>query len=89
MVAERDDVRAGCEEAVGELARDARAVGDVLAVDDAHVGAELVAQRRQPFLDREPSRRAEDVCEEEEPQLRTSAAEGRNSTDTWFPASFV
>ena len=46
VVAERDDVGAGGEQLVGELRRDAGAVGDVLAVDDADVGAELLAQRR-------------------------------------------
>ena len=89
VVPERDDVRAGGEQTVGELAGDACAVGDVLAVDDAHVDAELVAQRRQALLDREPPGRAEHVREEEDPQFRTSAAEGRTSTDTWLPASFV
>ena len=48
-----------------------------------------LAQRRQPLFDREPPGRAEDVCEEEDSQFRTSAAEGRTSTDTWLPASFV
>jgi hypothetical protein len=44
VVAERDDVGAGVEQLVGELPGDSRAVRDVLAVDDAEVGAELVAQ---------------------------------------------
>jgi hypothetical protein len=39
VVAERDDVGARAQQAVGELARDPGAVGDVLAVDDADVGA--------------------------------------------------
>jgi len=89
VVAERYDVGAGGEQAVGELRRDAGAVGDVLAVDDAQVGVELLAQRREMLLDRAPARDAEDVGEEEDPQLVTSAAAGRISTETWLPASFV
>jgi hypothetical protein len=82
VVAERDHVRAGGEEPVGELARDARAVGDVLAVDDADIRSELVAQCRQPLFDGAPSGDAEDIGQEENFQLRTSDAEGRSSTDT-------
>ena len=89
MVAERDDVGARGEQAFGELRRDAGAVGDVLAVDDADVGVELVAQPRQSLLDRAPPRKAEDVGEEEDSQFRTSDAAGRSSTDTWLPESFV
>jgi hypothetical protein len=89
VVAERDHVRACCEQLVGELRGDARAVGDVLAVDDADVGAELVAERRQAFFDSAPAGDAEDVGEEEESQLRTSVAAGRSSIETWLPASFV
>jgi hypothetical protein len=82
VVAERDHVRAGREQPVGELGRDAGAVGDVLAVDDAEVDAELITQRRQAFLDGAPPGDAEDVREKEDPQLRTSDADGRSSTDT-------
>jgi hypothetical protein len=89
VVAERDDVRAGGEQAVGELRGDACAVRGVLAVDDADLGAELLAESRQALLDGAPSRDAEDVGEEEESQLRTSVAAGRSSIVTWLPASFV
>jgi hypothetical protein len=90
VVAERDHVRACGEQAVGELGRDARAVGGVLAVDDANVRRELLAQARQLRLDGATAGDAEDVCEEEESQFRTSSdAAGRTSTDTWLPASFV
>jgi hypothetical protein len=82
VVAEGDHVGAGGEQPVRELAGDPGAVGDVLAVDDADVGAELVAQCGQPFLDRAPAGGAEDVGEEEDSQLRTSDADGRISTDT-------
>ena len=53
------------------------------------VGVELVAQRREAFLDRAAAGDAEDVGEEEDSQFRTSDAAGRSSTDTWLPASFV
>jgi hypothetical protein len=89
VIPERDDVRAGGQQLVGELRRDSRAVGDVLAVDDADVGVELVAQRGQTLFDRTPARGAEDVGEEEELQLRTSETAGWSSTDTWLPESFV
>jgi hypothetical protein len=82
VVAERHDVGAGREQLLGELRRDAGAVGDVLAVDDARVDAELLTQARKTLLDRPPARGAEDVGEEEDSQLRTSAAAGRTSIDT-------
>ena len=88
MVAERDHVGARREQLVGELAGDARAVGGVLAVDDAEVGADVVAQRVQALLDGAPAGDAEDVGQEEDSQL-TSDVAGRISTVTWLPASFV
>jgi hypothetical protein len=89
VVPERHDVRARREQLVGELRRDAGAVGDVLAVHDADVGIELRAQRGQSLLDGASARDAEDVREEEKSQLRMSDAAGRSSIETWFPASFV
>jgi hypothetical protein len=89
VVTERDDVGARGEEPVGELPGDAGAVGGVLAVDDAAVDVELFAQSRQPLLDGAPAGDAEDVGEEEDSQFRTSDADGRSSTDTWLPESFV
>jgi hypothetical protein len=89
VVAERDDVGAGCEQLVRELCSDARAVGDVLAVDDAEIRVELLAQPGETLVDRTPPRDAEDVGEEEKSQLRTSVAAGRSSIVTWLPASFV
>jgi hypothetical protein len=89
VVAERDHVGARGEQPVGELAGDARAVGGVLAVDDADVCGELRPQRGQALLDGAPAGDAEDVGEEEESQLRTSDADGRSSSDTWLPESFV
>jgi len=44
VIAERDDVCTGGEQPFGELRRDAGAVGDVLAVDDARVDVELLTQ---------------------------------------------
>jgi len=82
VVAERDHVGARGEQPVGELAGDARAVGRVLAVDDAHVGGELLPKRRQAFLDGASSGDAEDIGKEEDSQFRTSDADCRSSTDT-------
>jgi hypothetical protein len=89
VVAEGDHVGARAQETLGELRRDARAVRDVLAVDDADVGVELVAQRRETLLDGTSTGDAEDVGQEEKSQFRTSDAAGRIVTETWFPASFV
>jgi hypothetical protein len=89
VVAERDHVGTRGEQLVGELAGDAGSVGDVLPVDDAQVGAQLVAQAVQALLDGAAARDAEDVGEEEESQLRTSDAAERSSIETWLPASFV
>jgi hypothetical protein len=89
VVAEGDHICAGAQEPVRELRRDPRAVRHVLAVHDADVGSELVAQLRQPSLDRVAAGDAEDVGEEENSQLSTSDAAGRSVTDTWLPESFV
>jgi hypothetical protein len=89
VVAERDHVGARLQQSVRELARDPRPVGDVLAVDDAEIGVELLAQRRQALLDGAAPRDREDVGEEEQSQVRTSADAGRSSTETWSPESFV
>jgi hypothetical protein len=43
VVPEGDRIGAGREHAVGELRRDADAVGEILAVEDAEVGVQLVA----------------------------------------------
>jgi hypothetical protein len=82
VIAEGDDVRAGREQPVGELRGDAGSVGGVLPVDDADVGAELLAQRGEPVLDGAPAGDAEDICKKKNSQLRTSAGAGRSSTDT-------
>jgi hypothetical protein len=82
VIAERDGVGARGEQSLRELGRDACAVRDVLAVDDADVGVELLAQAGETLFDRPAPRDAEDVREEERSQLRTSAAAGRSSTDT-------
>ena len=68
VVAEREHVGAGCEQPLGEARGDAGPVGDVLRVDDAEADPELFLQRRQPFLDRRPPGRAEDVRDEEDLQ---------------------
>jgi hypothetical protein len=82
VISERDDIGAGGEQPFSELRRDAGSVGDVLAVDDADVGSELFTQPWEAPLDCPAPRDAEDVGEEENSQLRTSAAAGRSSTDT-------
>jgi hypothetical protein len=82
VVAERHDVGARCKKLLRQLRCDPGAVCDVLAVDDAEVCAELFAQPWQVLFDCTSTRDAEDVGEEEEFQLRTSAAAGRISTDT-------
>jgi len=73
MVPERDHVGARGEDLVRELRRKADSVGRVFRVDDAEGRAELVAQRTQTRLECPAARRAEDVCDEEDDQLRTSA----------------
>jgi hypothetical protein len=70
VIAGRDDVGASLEDAQRELRSQPRAVRRVLAVDDAEVGAELVAELGQALLDGPPAGSAEDVCDEEDPQGR-------------------
>jgi len=68
VVAERDHVGSGREQPVGQARRDARPVGDVLAVDDAEADALLLLQPGQVLLDRLPACGAEDVGDEEDSQ---------------------
>jgi hypothetical protein len=68
VVAERDHVRSGCEQLVGELARDPCPVGRVLAVDDRQVGVVLLPQLRQVLLNGMASGNAEDIRQEEDLQ---------------------
>jgi hypothetical protein len=74
VVAERDHVGARGEQSVREPWRDARAIGDVLAVDDAEADAVLLLQARQALLDGLPAGGAEDVGDEEDSQGRESVA---------------
>ena len=80
MVAERERVRAGGEEAFGEPRRDADPVRDVLAVDDARVDVELRTQRRKQCLDRVATGPSDDVADEEDraqgPNARGPPPEG-------------
>jgi hypothetical protein len=89
VVPEREHVRTRGEQAVGQLRRDARAVGDVLGVDDAEAGAQLFPEPGQALLDRAAAGRAEDVCDEENYYGKERAAAGWTETETWFPASGV
>ena len=71
VVAERDRVGAGGEELLGELRGQADAVRGVLAVHDAEVDLELLAQVAQAGLDGPAAGSAEDVAQEEDPHRRT------------------
>jgi hypothetical protein len=68
VVAERDHVGPGGEQAVGQARRDPGPVGDVLAVDDAEADAVLLLQALEALLDRLPACAAEDVGDEEDSQ---------------------
>jgi hypothetical protein len=68
VVAEREHVGPGREQTLGEARRDTGPVRDVLAVDDAEAGAQLVLEPLQAFLERGAPGRAEDVGDEEDPQ---------------------
>jgi hypothetical protein len=74
VVAERDRVGPEREELLRELRRQPDPVGGVLAVDDADVDSELLAQRLQPQLERAPTRNPDDVGDEEEDQGRVRTA---------------
>ena len=89
VVPEREHVDARREQLVGELGRDPDAVGGVLAVGDAEVDVELLAQPRQPLLDRAETRAAVHVGDEEDSQGMASVAGRWSSIETWFPASCV
>ena len=66
VVAERDRVGARGEELLGELRGQADAVRGVLAVHDADVDLELLAQVAQAGLDGPAAGSAEDVAQEED-----------------------
>ena len=89
MVAEGEHVRARCKQAIGEAGRHARSVGDVLRVDDAKAGAELLLQLDQALLEGGAAGRAEDVGYEEDLYGKDRAAAGWTERDVWFPASCV
>src|SRR5256885_587993 len=65
VVAEGDRVDPRREHLVGELGRDADAVREVLAVEDAKIRAQLLAQRWEPLLDCAPAWHADRVRDEE------------------------
>ena len=69
VVAGRDHVGARGEDLLRELGGQADSVGGVLAVDDAEVDLQLVAQLGQPVRDGPPAGRPEDVSDEEDLQL--------------------
>jgi hypothetical protein len=88
VVPEGDRISAGGEHLVRKFRRDSDSVGEVLAVQDADVGVQLLTQRRKALLDGAPAGDADDVCDEEDPQGRRFAA-ARSSIETWLPASCV
>src|SRR5438874_1393467 len=61
-----------------------RAIGDVFAVQDAEVRAELRAQTAQPLLDRTTTGRAEDVGDEQDFHLASLAAAGSRWAKSGF-----
>src|SRR4029079_17013672 len=88
VVPERDHVRAGGEHLVCELGRDADAVGEVLAVEDAEIHAQFFAERGQAFLDGPSPGHTDRICNEQDSQGKSVAA-ARSSMATWLPASCV
>jgi hypothetical protein len=82
VVAERDHVGARREQPLRELRRQPAPVGRVLAVDDAEVDVELLAQRGQALLDGAASGGAEDVGQEEDLQRSARVAAGCTITVT-------
>jgi hypothetical protein len=85
VVAERERVGAGREQPLREPRCQPGAVGRVLAVDDAGVDLELVAQRGKQLLDRAPAGGAEDVRYVEKLQGVAAAVAWCTSTATWLP----
>jgi hypothetical protein len=69
VVTGRDHVSAGGEDLLCKLGGQADPVGGVLAVDDAEVDLQLVAQLGQPVRDGSSAGRPEDVSDEEDLQL--------------------
>ena len=76
VVAQRQHVGAGGEKLVGDLGRQPRSVGRVLAVHDAEVDREILLEAGQALLDRMPPRRPEDVGEKEDSQGIDSVCRG-------------
>jgi hypothetical protein len=70
VVPERDRVRPRLQKPLGEPRCDAHAVRRVLAVHDARVRAELLAQLPEPRLERVAAGGADDVRDEEDAQRR-------------------
>ena len=74
MVAERDRIDAGGQHLVRELRRDPHAVREILAVQDAEVDVQLVAQGGETVLHGPPAGNADGVCDEQDSQGRRLAA---------------
>jgi hypothetical protein len=68
VVAEREHVGPRREQALGQARRDPGSVCDVLAVDDAEAGVQLLLQPVEALLERGAARSPEDVGDEEDSQ---------------------
>jgi len=66
VVPQRHRVGAGGQQALREPWRDAEAVRDVLAVDDARVDLEALAERREQPFDRVAAGTSDDVPDEQQ-----------------------
>ena len=83
VVAERYRIDADAQQALADPARDADAVGGVLAVGDHQVERQLVAEAGQPLLDDPPAGRTEDVRDEQDPQSNGLApGDGPSESET-------
>ncbi len=76
VVSGRDHVRPRGEQLLGDLRRQACAVGCVLAVDDAEVDPELVSELGKALLERAPAGGPENISDEEDPQGAASGPAG-------------
>ena len=79
VVAGRDHIGTGVQQPAGESGGQPDAVCRVLAVDDAELDAQLLANRWEVLLERPTSGGAEDIGEKEESQGSATLAAGTTS----------
>ena len=89
MIAEREAVRTGGKQPLGQLRSEPRTVGRVLCVDDHTVKVEFRAQRTEVCLDRIHAGRAVDVGQEQDPHEAATDVAGRTSRCKRLPPSCV